>query len=82
MVAATGEHAPPIHNVLRLAEKAGLGIDDRMADLFAERTRFNLETRYPKGRQTLKCIGTRDYTVRTLAEAKEAASWIETTIAM
>ncbi len=39
--------APPIHNLARLANLSGLAIDDRLKDLLAEVSPFNIQTRYP-----------------------------------
>jgi len=39
--------APPIHNLVRLADLSGLAIDEKMRNLFAEVSPFNIETRYP-----------------------------------
>jgi HEPN domain-containing protein len=39
--------APPIHNLVRLAELSGITIDDHLLDLLAEVSPFNIETRYP-----------------------------------
>lgn len=39
--------APPIHNLVRLAELSGISIDDHLLDLLAEVSPFNIETRYP-----------------------------------
>ncbi|MFZ5763849.1 MAG: HEPN domain-containing protein [Thermodesulfobacteriota bacterium] len=44
----TGELAPPIHNLVRLAEKAGLKLTESQVDLLAEVNEFNTEGRYPE----------------------------------
>ncbi len=44
----TGELAPRIHNLVRLAEIGGLKITESQIDLLAEINEFNLEGRYPK----------------------------------
>lgn len=45
---ATGEMAPPIHNLVRLAERAGVNLSDTHIDLLAEVNEFNIEGRYPE----------------------------------
>lgn len=40
--------APPIHNLVRLAEKAGLQLNEEHIDLLAEVNEFNIEGRYPE----------------------------------
>ncbi|WP_027389565.1 HEPN domain-containing protein [Chrysiogenes arsenatis] len=42
------EIAPMIHNLLRLADKAGILLKDKDRDLLAECNAFNIEGRYPE----------------------------------
>jgi len=44
---STGKIAPKIHNLVRLAETAGLNLPDDKIDFLAEMSEFNLEGRYP-----------------------------------
>ena len=44
---STNDIAPPIHNLVRLAELTGLDIDEKLRNLLAEVSPFNIETRYP-----------------------------------
>lgn len=44
----SGELAPPIHNLVRLAEKAGVTLAGEQIDLLAEVNGFNIEGRYPQ----------------------------------
>jgi HEPN domain-containing protein len=41
------QHAPPIHNLVRLAKGAGLELDEARTDALITITAFNLEARYP-----------------------------------
>lgn len=50
---ANGELAPLIHNLVRLAEKAGLKFDESQLDLLAEVNEFNIEGRYPERRRRM-----------------------------
>lgn len=43
----TGEIAPRIHNLVRLAQVAQLSLPETTLDLLAEMNEFNLEGRYP-----------------------------------
>jgi HEPN domain-containing protein len=45
---ASGELAPPVHNLVRLAEKAGVTLSEEQIDLLAEVNGFNIEGRYPQ----------------------------------
>ena len=44
----SGELAPPIHNLVRLAENAGVTLSEEEIDLLAEVNEFNIEGRYPQ----------------------------------
>lgn len=44
----TGELAPRIHNLVRLAEIAGLKLSEGQVDLLADVNEFNIEGRYPE----------------------------------
>jgi len=44
----TGQLAPRIHNLVRLAEVAGLRPREDQLDVLAEMNQFNLEGRYPE----------------------------------
>lgn len=44
----TGTLAPPIHNLVRLAESTGLLLGEKIIDLLAEVNEFNIEGRYPE----------------------------------
>ncbi|MFH0794331.1 MAG: HEPN domain-containing protein, partial [bacterium] len=45
----TGDLAPRIHNLARLAELAGLRPDQEQLDILSEMNAFQLEGRYPEG---------------------------------
>lgn len=45
---ATGEMAPRIHNLVRLAEMAGLKLSEGQIDLLADANGFNIEGGYPE----------------------------------
>ena len=45
---ANNDIAPPIHNLLRLAEKGSLSFDLEQRNLLAEVNSFNIEGRYPE----------------------------------
>jgi HEPN domain-containing protein len=44
----SGALAPPIHNLVRLAEKAGVTLSGEQIDLLAEINGLNIEGRYPQ----------------------------------
>ena len=76
VVAQTATHAPPIHNLILLAEKAMLALRPEQADLLRELMRFNIESRYPKDRESLRQACSRDYTQEKLTASRELAQWL------
>ncbi len=42
-----GQHAPPIHNLLRLAKAVGIQPDEAQTEILIRITAFNIEARYP-----------------------------------
>jgi HEPN domain-containing protein len=47
IVRCTGQAPPRLHNLTRLAEAGGPGIDDETLDFLAEMNRFRVHGRYP-----------------------------------
>jgi len=45
---ASGGPVPPIHNLVRLVEKAGVTLSEEQIGLLAEVNGFNIEGRYPQ----------------------------------
>jgi HEPN domain-containing protein len=45
---ATSELAPPTHNLVRLAERIALPLEQSQLELLAEVNSFNIEGRYPE----------------------------------
>lgn len=76
VVAQTATHAPPIHNLIVLAEKARFALRPEQADLLRELMRFNIESRYPKDRESLRQACGRDYTQEKLTASRELAQWL------
>jgi HEPN domain-containing protein len=77
VVSLSQGHAPPIHNLVRLAQLAGIDVDEPTGELFAELTRFNIEARYPKDKQALRAIATEAYARRKLAAVRGVLKWIQ-----
>lgn len=49
-----GRHAPPLHNLLRLARAAELEVDEAKAEQLTTVTAFNLEARYPDFKRSFR----------------------------
>ncbi|HQE92923.1 MAG TPA: HEPN domain-containing protein [Anaerolineae bacterium] len=70
------EHAPPIHNLLRLAKIAGLEPNEMQAEALLTITAFNIEARYPDLKRAFRQQCTPEYTQRQLASIKEIFVWL------
>jgi HEPN domain-containing protein len=72
-----GEHAPPIHNLLRLARAAGLEPNEAQTEALIRITAFSIEARYPdpKGDYRRKC--TAGYVVEQMAAIREVLAWLK-----
>lgn len=72
-----GEHAPPIHNLARLAHLAGIEPDKKRSEALARITAFHLEARYPdmKGEFRRRC--TPEYTKGEMQTIEEMLHWLE-----
>lgn len=70
------QHAPPLHNLLRLARAAELEVDEKTADKLTTVTAFNLEARYPDFKRTFRQICTPEYTAAQMTAIKELMQWL------
>ena len=70
------EHAPLLHNLLRLARAAGLEPDDRRTEALITITAFNIESRYPDLKRTFRDRCTPEFTARQMATIKEVFAWL------
>jgi HEPN domain-containing protein len=70
------EHAPPIHNLLRLARAVGLTLDEARTEALVTITAFNIEARYPDFKRTFRQMCTAEYAARHMATIKEMFEWL------
>jgi HEPN domain-containing protein len=71
------EHAPFIHNLLKLAEISEISIDQAQKDALNEITRFNLESRYPDDKKNFRKECTEDFTRKWMIEIEEIYKWLK-----
>jgi len=64
------------HQPVVLSEKAMIPLRPEQADLLRELMRFNIESRYPKDRESLRQACGRDYTREKLTASRELAQWL------
>jgi HEPN domain-containing protein len=72
-----GQHAPPIHNLLRLAKEAGLEPDETQTETLLRITAFNIEARYPELRRDFRRRCTAAYTAQQMAAIQKVLAWLE-----
>ena len=70
------EHAPPIHNLLRLAKAAGIEPSEGQTETLITITAFNIEARYPDFKRSFREKCTAEYTASQMASLKELFTWL------
>lgn len=70
------EHAPPIHNLLRLAKLSKLTIPQDKVNPLIEISAFNIEARYPDIRRDFRKKCTEEYTKKQIAAIKGVFRWL------
>lgn len=73
----TGDHAPRIHDLLRLAQAAGLHVDNNMADHLDTITTFNISARYPDVKQAFYQKCTREFAIQNIRKIEEVRIWLK-----
>ncbi len=71
------KHSPPIHNLLRIAEKGGLEIPDDYKDWLDEISLFNINARYDDYKKEFYSQCTEDFTDLWIKRIKELRKWIK-----
>jgi len=74
------DHAPPIHNLLRLARSAGLELGEARTEALVTMTAFNIEARYPDMKRAFRQTCTPEFTGRQMATVKELFEWLRSQI--
>jgi HEPN domain-containing protein len=72
-----GQHAPPIHNLLRLAKAAGLEPSESQIELLVRITAFNIEARYPDPQRDFRRSCTAEYVAEQMATIREVMAWLK-----
>ncbi len=72
-----GQHAPPIHNLLRLAKAAGLEPNAAQTELLVRISAFNIEARYPDPKRDFRRNCTAEYTAEQMAAIREVMAWLK-----
>jgi HEPN domain-containing protein len=75
------EHAPPIHNLLRLANLTGLSLDKKKTEKLIVISSFNIEARYPDLKRSFREKCTKEFTLEQIRIIKEIYKWLTEKIA-
>ncbi len=75
-VSKRDEHAPHIHNLVRLAELSAIPLTENHKDNLVKITAFNLESRYPDEKRSFRKKCTKDFTQGELSLIKETFQWL------
>jgi HEPN domain-containing protein len=72
-----GEHAPQIHNLLRLAESAQIELTQEQKNSLIRITAFNLESRYPDEKRSFRNKCNEQFTAAELTQIREIIQWLK-----
>ena len=71
------EKYPMIHNLLRIAEKADIMLDNEQQTFYATVTGFNINARYDDFKQSFYQKCTREFATIWIEKIKDQRSWIK-----
>jgi HEPN domain-containing protein len=74
------EHAPPIHNLQRLANLTGISLDEDKTEKLILISSFNIEARYPDVKRSFREKCTKEFTLEQVRIIKEIYNWLKTKI--
>lgn len=76
-VKVNGTIPPFIHNLLRLAEKCQLNLNENQRNFFATVTAFNINTRYDDYKMSFKNKCTKEFALEQIGYLKLHRQWIK-----
>ena len=74
------EHAPPIHNLQRLANLIGISLDEDKTEKLILISSFNIEARYPDVKRSFREKCTKEFTLEQICIIKEIYKWLKAKI--
>ena len=74
---SANEHAPYIHNLLRLAELSDIQLNDEQRDILIKITTFNFESRYPDEKRSFRKKCTEEFPKKEIEETEEIFKWLK-----
>ena len=75
-VAIKKEHAPPIHNLYRLARMTGMLMTPERKEQLTLITSFNIEARYPDLKRSFRAKCTRQFAVEKIQVITDVMRWL------
>jgi AbiV family abortive infection protein len=77
LIVMSTKSAPPlIHDLVRLAEKAGLDPNEPQKDMLAEITTFNIGARYDDYKLSFRKKARKQFTLKYLKKTAEIIAWL------
>jgi HEPN domain-containing protein len=70
------EHAPPIHNLPRLARMAGISLSPERREQLVSITSFNIEARYPDLKRSFRNKCTREFAAEQINGIQDVMKWL------
>ena len=70
------DHAPSIHNLLRLAKLAGILVPEDRKDALIEISAYNIEARYPDFTRAFREKCNAEYAEKQISMIKETYQWL------
>lgn len=70
------EMPPLIHDLRRIAEKAGIAVDEEHKIILDTITRFNIIARYDDYKQTFYALCSKEFTAEWIGKIEEIRQWI------
>lgn len=74
------EHAPPVHNLIRLSRAVGLEMDEKQMAALITITALNIEARYPDLKRNFRRQCSSAYSGEQMVVIKEVFSWLKSMI--
>jgi HEPN domain-containing protein len=75
-VAIRQEHAPPLHNLSRLARMTGISLSSERKEHLTLITSFNIEARYPDLKRSFRMRCTREFSAEKIEMIKDVMTWL------
>ncbi len=72
------DHPIFTHNLVLLAEKAGIKLDEKQKEELREISGFNISARYPEDKREIYNRATPEYTIKLLDKVRKLASYFKT----